>query len=106
MVNNFRCQALTRPSPKTINFDGPGVVIRAKAYDVDLSHSGRTIAGKAMESKGGFLHLAPWANLVICVGRYTWEQYNGTIGSLTGCAVWLRHEQGNLHRRRQTRLQH
>jgi hypothetical protein len=33
------------------------VVKGAKAYDVDLSHSGRKIAGKLGESKGGIVDL-------------------------------------------------
>jgi hypothetical protein len=32
---------------------GPAVIIAAKCYDVDLSHSGRKIAGKLGKSKGG-----------------------------------------------------
>ena len=33
-------------SARTMNFDGPAVVMGAKAHDVDLSHSGAQISQK------------------------------------------------------------
>ena len=48
------------------------VVMGAKNYDVDLSHSGRKIAGKQRESKGGssglglLFYLARRSRPVIC----------------------------------------
>jgi len=37
---------------RTMNFDRPALVMGAKTYDVDLSHSGRKIARKWGKGKG------------------------------------------------------
>ena len=40
-------------SARTMNLDGLRSSLGAETYDVDLSHSGRKIARKPGESKGG-----------------------------------------------------
>jgi hypothetical protein len=42
-------------SHRTIKLSRPAVVIGAKAYDVDLSHSGRKIARNPGKSKRGLM---------------------------------------------------
>jgi hypothetical protein len=46
-------------SARTMNLDGPAVIMGAKADDVHLSHSGRHIAKKRGESKGGRFRSRP-----------------------------------------------